>query len=867
MSPTLRWISARHLWEEKGRTALTLLGVALGVAVYVAIRLANHSAMASFRTTIDAVAGRANMQATGSAAGFDERVFPQLRAVAGVRAAAPVVQVMAPVRNLDNEVLLILGLDPFSEVGFGRYAPEAADRRAPLSSSPSPGSLGGGVGDAARFFTEPDAIAVTADLARRRGLKDGSTLEVLAGARVVRLRVRQILPARELQDAMAGNVAMMDIATAQEAFDRIGRVDRIDLIVDETQRGAVERRLRALLPGDVRLERPEARSIQVENMVRAFRLNLTALSCIALFVAMFLIFNAVSMAVMKRRREIGILRALGVTRRQVLGMFLLEAGVVGIGGTGIGLLLGIVMARTALHAVAQTITALYVAVRAREVVLAPDILAQGALLGMGAALVSAIWPARDAAATQPVTTIRQGLLAEPGRLPLGPWAALGAASLVAAAVVAWRSLAGSGTWLGFASAFLILAGFALMTPLLTVALNRACEGPSRRLFGIEGELALRYLTESLPRTAVIIAGLMVSVAMLIGLTVMVDSFRDTVNTWVNQTVKGDLYVETAGRAAGGSASGVPPAVIEAARKLPETAAVGTYSGQRIQYHGTTVGLGAMELDVLARHGNVLFREGRAAEILRRVKSSGGVAVTEGFERKHGATTGNTIVLDTALGPHSFRIFGVLYDYTTDAGGILIDRALYARLWKDPSVSSLAIYLRPGADPLAARRGLAESVGQRYALVITPNQSLRSHVMDVFDQTFRITYALQAVAIAVAVLGIFNTLTALTLQRGREIGVLRAVGAFRGQVRKMVLVEAGAVGALGAVIGSVCGIALALLLIYVINREFFGWSIRLRLQPLLFLQTLALMVVTSLVAGILPARYAASRLAAEAMRLE
>jgi putative ABC transport system permease protein len=864
MSPTLRWVSGRHLWEEKGRTALTLMGVALGVAVYVAIRLANHSAMASFRVTVDAVAGRANMQATASGAGFDERLFPRIRKVEGVRAAAPVVQVLAPVRNLDNEVLLILGLDPFSEMGFGRYEPEAAEGR---GADGSVVTRSGEADAATRFFTEPDAVAITADLARRRGLGDGSILEVLAGARVVRLRVRQILPAQELQDAMAGNVAMMDIATAQEAFDRVGRVDRVDLIVDDAQRQAVEGRLRALLPANVRMERPEARSAQVENMVRAFRLNLTALSCIALFVAMFLIFNAVSMAVMKRRREIGILRALGVSRGQVLGMFLLEAAVVGVGGAGIGLLLGAVLARSALDAVAQTISALYVAVRAREVVLAPDILAQGALLGIGVALVSAVWPARDAAGTQPVTTIRQGLLAEPRRLPLGRWAGLGIVLLIVAAGSAWRSLGGGGTLLGFASAFLILAGFALLTPLLTVALNRACEAGTRRVFGIEGELALRYLTESLPRTAVIIAGLMVSVAMLIGLTVMVDSFRDTVNTWVNQTVKGDLYVETAGRAAGGSASAVPPEVIEAARALPETAAVGTYRGQPIQYRGTTVGLGAMELDVLARHGNVLFREGQAAEILRRVKSGDGVAVTESFERKHGATTGDTIVLETVRGPHRFPIFGVLYDYTTDAGGIMIDRGLYARLWEDDSVNSLAIYTRPGADPLEARRRLADSVGQRFALIITPNQSLRRHVMNVFDETFRITYALQAVAIAVAVLGIFNTLTALTLQRGREIGVLRAIGAFRGQVGKIVLIEAGAVGALGAAIGSVCGIALALLLIFVINREFFGWSIRLRLEPLLFVQTLALMVVTSLAAGILPARYAASRLAAEAMRLE
>jgi putative ABC transport system permease protein len=548
-------------------------------------------------------------------------------------------------------------------------------------------------------------------------------------------------------------------------------------------------------------------------------------------------------------------------------MFLLEAGLLGIVGTGVGLLLGIGLARGTLGAVSQTISELYVAIRTREVVVSAEILWQGVLVGVGTALLSAVWPAQDAAATEPAATIREGILAEPRRLPLSAWAGWGVASLVGAALVSAWTLRVGGTLLGFGGAFLILAGFAFLTPALIMALSRVLEPGTRRLFGVEGDLALRYLTESLPRTAVVVAGLMVSVAMLIGLTVMVDSFRETVNTWVRQTLKADLYVEPAGRAAGGGMAAIPPEVVAAAGRLPEAVAVGTYRGQPIPYQRATVGLGALNLDVLAEHGRLLFQEGDSAETLRRTKAGMGIAVTESFARKYGAKAGDAIVLDTERGPRSFRIFGVFFDYTTDAGGVLIDRELYARLWNDTAINSLAIYLRPGADPQAARRRLSASAGQKYALVITPNQSLREHVMEVFDETFRITYALQAVTIAVAILGIVNTLAALTLQRSREIGILRAVGALREQVRKVVLVEAGLVGALGSLIGSAAGIALALLLIYVINRQFFGWSIRLRLDLMIFVRTFALMLVTALLAGILPARYAASRLPGESMRLE
>jgi putative ABC transport system permease protein len=439
--------------------------------------------------------------------------------------------------------------------------------------------------------------------------------------------------------------------------------------------------------------------------------------------------------------------------------------------------------------------------------------------------------------------------------------------LGAAVLSAVWALSGAATLLSFVSAFFILTGFALLTPALTVGLNRVFEPVAGHAFGIEGELALRNLTESLPRTAVTIAGLMVSVAMLIGLSVMVDSFRGTVDTWVRQTVKADLYIQPAGRAASGNAAVLPADVIEAARRLPDVLAVDTYRGQAIRYRGTTVGLGAVDLDILARHGNIRLRSGNGNDQLAAARAAGGVLVTESFFRKHGTREGDVISLETAVGTRSFRVFGVFYDYTIDAGGIMIDRSLYRRLWTDEKVNSIAIYLRPGADPQVARRLLSASVGRRHALVITPNQSLRERVMEVFDETFRITYALQAVAVVVAVLGIVNTLTALTLQRGREIGVLRAIGAFRHQVRKVVLVEAGMIGVLGTLIGSACGIALALLLIYVINRQFFGWSVRSEWEPWIFVQTFALIVTTSVGAGVLPARHAAARTAAEAMRLE
>jgi putative ABC transport system permease protein len=850
MKYLLRWITGRHLGREWGTTALATLGVALGVAVYVSIRLANHSAMESFRATVDAVTGTANLQLAAGAEGLDERLFLKVRQVPGVVAAAPVVQALAPVADGRGEALLVLGIDLFSEGEFARYELSAADATAGRA-----------------FLEDPRGAAVTASLARRLGLRVGSSLPMLAGARAVRLTVRAVLQSDRLEQAMGGNLVLVDIATAQEMFDRYGKLDRIDLKVDEAGRSAVIDRLRPLLPPSVRLERPEGRTQQVENMVRAFQLNLTALSCIALFVAAFLILNSISMSAVRRRREIGILRSLGVTRRQVLVLFMAEAAFCGLAGSALGLLLGIALARATLGSVSQTITALYVVVQARTLYLAPEILWQGAALGLGTALLSALAPAREAADTPPAVTMRQGILVERHALPIGAWSAAGGVLLLLSLATAVCTLRLSQPLLGFVSALLLLVGFALLTPLATVMADRALAPVVRALFRIEGVLAARYLVESLARTAVVIAALMVSVAMLVGLSVMVGSFRDTVDTWVTQTVRADLYVEPAGRAIRGSSAALPTGVIDAARALGEVAAVDTYRGRSSLYRGRTIGLAGVDLDVLARHGRVLFRDSRSSETLTQAWRGRGVVVTESFARRNRTQVGDRLLLDTPTGRREVRVYGVFYDYSTDAGAILMDRSLYAAWWQDPTVNSIALYLRPGARAEAVRERLLAAVGGRHALLVTPNQDLRRHVMNVFDQTFRITDALQAIVITVAVLGILNTLTALVLQRGREIGILRAVGAFTGQIRKIVLVEAGLIGLIAHLIGSVCGLGLAVMLVYVINQQFFGWTIRLRVEPGVFLQSLAIMLVTSLLAALPPARHAARRIAADAMRLE
>jgi putative ABC transport system permease protein len=861
-----RWISFRHLFREGGaRAALPVAGVALGVAVLLAIRLANASALAAFVETVEVVAGRANLQVAAGPEGFDERLFPLVRAVPGVTAAAPVVQLYVPARpgpplveaptaredgSAYADTVLLLGTDLLLDRPFARYVPADEGRAGTLD-----------------FLADPRAAALPRGLAIRWGAALGDEISIVASGRTEGLRVRQILDGDELEGAFGGNLVVLDISVAQDVLQRWGRLDRIDLIVPPKQVADVRERLAVLLPPGVQVMEPAGRTGQVENLIRSFELNLTALSFIALFVSMFLIFNALSLAVVRRRREIGILRSLGLTRGQVARQFLGEGLVIGVLGTGLGLALGTLLASGALRAVSRTISALYLVVQARTLHLDPAAYLLAGGVGLGVAIAAALFPAREAAATPPALTVRQGAFVETHPVRVLSLAAAGVGLLLVAAAVAWVAVAARWPFAGFLTAGLLLIGFALLVPVSIAGTQGIAASFARRLAGPPGLLGARYLSENLARSSTVAAALMVSVGMLVGLGTMVGSFRRTVDLWIGQTIRGDLYVEPVGRSVGEGAVSLPSEVLGLARDLPGVLALDTYRGTRISHRNRLAFAAGVDLEVQAAHGNLLFLQGDSTSILRRARETGGVVITESFAHHHRVRAGETLRLETPSGPVDLLVHGIYHDYTSDAGGILMDHRLFERLWQERRVESLAIYLAPGADAEEARRQLADAIAGRWALHVTPNQALRRRVLRIFDQTFQITYALQAIALLVAVLGVISTLTALIIQRSREIAVLRAVGATRAQVRRMVLVESGLLGLMGAVLGCLCGVLLSLLLIYVINKQFFGWSIQPYFDVWLFVQAVAVTVPVSLLAGLLPAGQAASRSPAEAMRIE
>ena len=848
----VRLFSLRHFSREKWKSGLTILGIALGVAVFISIRISIHSALDAFRSTVDHVAGKTHLEVTSHGKGFDENLFVPIKSTEGVLAATPVVQYVAQCSPPVNQPLLVLGIDIFSDQRFREYRFE------------------GGIeeGSLLEFLLEPKTIAITKTFAEKFGLNQGSKLNLLIGSKEIPFTIKGIMEEEGPAKALGGNFAILDIAHAQEAFDKIGLLDRIDLLVDpQASLEAVAAALRKNLPPDILVRRPHTRNNQVENMIGAFRLNLTALSFVSLFVGMFLIYNSMSISVIRRRREIGILRSLGVSERQVLTLFLTEGAILGFFGAILGIGIGVVMAKFTLASVSRTVTALYILVKAEHLTISPVTLILGGLISVAVSIVSAAGPAREAARTRPREALSLNNLERKVWVHVGTFLLAGLGALLLALIFAFQKPILGWPVFGFASAFLILVGFSLVTPAGTRWLN-ALFGPAvERLFKTEGRLASHYVNDSLTRTAITIAALMTALAMLISISIMILSFRKTVAIWVDQAITADIILTPASAAISGWDAFVPPEVAAHARNHPDVEEIDTIRVSEMDYGGRVVLLWAAVTPVLLHQNRLRFVRGDEAGIIERVTQMGEVIVSETFSVKFGLTEGQDLLMQTPGGPREFRIAGVFYDYTTENGMIIMDLAIYQKIWKDLRINRATLYLRDPSRLEEVRKDLVGHLSAQHRILAVSNRELRDEILRIFDQTFAIAHALKVIAFVVAVLGIINSMLAMVIERERDIGILRAIGTFKAQIRKMTLVEAQLMGLVGFVLGAVSGVLLSIVLIYVINKQSFGWTIQFFPVPSVFVQSLVLVVVASFLAGLFPAHMASKKRVAEAVKME
>ena len=832
----LRALVVRPIVREKMRTTLTLLGIAVGVAVVVAIQLANQSALRAFRESIDAVAGRANWQIEADAGVLDEELLIRLQPLwrNGVR-FAPVIDVEGVIEP-SQEPIRLLGVDLLSDVHFRDY------RYAKVFSGQ-------------QYFDlfRDDSVIIPATFAREQHLTLGSPLTLSILGHTKTMTVRGILEPKGPATAFNGSIAIVDIAAAQTSFGMLGKLTRIDLLVPDE---ALVPAIANLLPPATRIERPSRRNERVEKMLRAFRVNLFALAAVALLVGMFLVYNTVLISILRRRKDVGVLKILGVAPRQVFAAFLGEGLLFGAIGSLFGILLGDALAFSILRQIGRTINSLYVTSQPEAIALTPGVIVSGIAVGTILSLISAMQPSLEAARVRPNALIRPGLQQTIG-IPRTRALAIAAIVCFFAAIASSRLPPWDGVAVGgYVAVLLVVAGFSLLAPMLVRGASRISAAPLRRLWGVIGQLASASLPASLRRTSVASAALSLATGMMVAIALMVGSFRETVRVWVDQTISSDLWLRPARGLTNAPSAVFPAAIDDDLQRLPFIDAVDLVRGRDITFGDSIVTVGSGDFHVAVRHGELPMVSRRSSvDALTAAIRANGVVVSESFSLKFRRGVGNSVILPTAHGLHAFPITGIYRDYSNDRGVIAMDRPLFVRWFDDDAINTVVVYLRKGVSPEWARAQLERGVGRKYHAFAVTNRETRAEVMKIFDQTFLITYALLAVAIVVAVLGIVNTLAALILERSRELALLRVLGMSRAEVRRMIVLESTLLGLTSTVVGLAMGYVLSWILIYVINKQSFGWTIEFHTPARLIAASLAVTLLASMLAGLMPARLA------------
>jgi putative ABC transport system permease protein len=858
-----------HALQRPFRALLTIAGVALGVLASVAIGTANMQVLRSFEEAVTTVAGPAALEIAGHELGVDEAVITSVRAIEGVVSAAPVLEeaVVVAQGKSPGQTLEILGLDLLAEARTRGFQILEAETEAALEA-----------------LLAPDALYLGRQVAADWNLGVGSIIEGTVGGRLIRLRVVGLIHNEAARSSLWDRLAVMDIAAAQLLFQSIGRLDRIELVTTPNRPlDDIAASLRAVLPPHLVVQRPTQRTKQVENMVWAFQLNLAIMSWVGLLVGMFLIYNTIAFVVTQRRREIGIYRALGMTEWRVAGLFLMEAGLLGLLGGLLGGLGGIWLARSLVSLVSRTISDLYVPVTSGGLMLSMDMLtfaavAKGVLLGTVVSMVGALGPSVEAARTVTVRALAPGDYESTHRLKAGLCGWISLVLLALAGVCSLMGPVGDLPLFGYIATLCVLGSLSFLAPLCIQVLGMRHPRQESQTMMLGGSLRLIAADQAARhpgRNSVTVSALMVGLSIMIGVAVMVRSFRDTVEVWVDETVMADLVVAPPawlqGKQVGQASSALPGTWRATLSAIDGIAAVDALREVSVDVDGQPVALVSRDLQLHAQRSRYRMIHGDSSTALRRAAETGGILLSEVLATRLRLHEGSQVSITTPAGPVAVSVEGVFYDYATDGGKMVIDRTRYQREWHDDRVSVFPVYLDAGADAEQVRQSIVTHVTGKDGTTVPPlvirNHELRKEILEIFDRSFVLTYVLEAIAVLVAVLGIVNTLVTAVLERRREFATLRAIGAGVRQVERLVLWEAAYLGLIGAVLGVMGGLLLALLLIHVVNKQSFGWTIQMTIPAGLILQAVGLALTAALVAGYFPARWAARQPLVDGLREE
>ncbi len=824
---SLRYLT-RNIWQ----TIMLVIGIALGVAVVIAIDFSNASSKIALILSTHSLVGAETHQLLAENGGIDETLFARLKIEGVLEKGAPVVEGYVTVPDFNQSAMLLFGIDPLEDFSVRNFYGN--------NSTLKPGLL--------NTISTAGQVVISKTMATQFHVTLGDLIPIIYEGRKSEIQVAGFIDNEDpiIKESLNGLI-IADISTAQEILNKVMQLDRVDLILSTPNE---VNQLKAELPNDIYIFKSNQQSDQVAQMVSAFQLNLTALSLLALVVGLFLIYNTMTFSVIQRRELIGIYRSFGFFKSEIFKMIIIEASIIALFGTVLGIVFGILLGRQTVGLITQTINDLYFVTTVQNARLPVISIYKGIILGIFATIVVSIPPALEATRVAPHTATIRSSLEQKTLFSIQRVFILAILMIILAVFFLFSPLF-KNLWWAFLATFLIVVSFSLITAGVLNLILPVVAKSMKIVFGIIAGMAVRQLHRSLSRTAIAISSLMVAISITMGMTIMIESFRSTVDIWLKETLVGNIYISVPNQFTNQSNAQIDTNVLESILNNPQIA-----SWNSLATVSQITPKGNIQMNVITNKNianeRLFIKLDMAKPLVWDALQNGNILMSEPLANRLKLKVGDSLELTSKNETVPLKIAGIFYDYASNQGHLLIARDFYIKYWGDPGVTAVSLDVRPGVNiPFVVNELIQQNQSQGQKLVIRDNKTLQLDALSVFDRTFQVTNALRFVATIVSIIGIVIAVMLIIIDRRKEFGILKAIGLNGKEMWQLILTETGLMGLFAGIFAVPTGYIISLILVYVINLRSFGWTIQFHFEWLYVLQAIIIAWISSIIAGIFP----------------